>query len=281
MLVLGRWCAALVSAALCAVVVPSPAGAEAPPDRNWTFGVTPYIWLPAMTGKTGVNGRTVDVDTSIGDLFTETDSVFAISAEMEAWYKKRWGVAFNGQWTVLKQDDNLFGPSGGPPFGPGIFPIEFDLKMNMGLFELLALYDPGEWQLGSGASSPSLFVQPLVGARVTVMRVKLDAKGGSGLDQTASWADPILGARLGIRFGPERRWSWIFRGDFGGFGAGSDFTWNLVGFLGYDFAVGNAMSTVALGARALYQDFENGSGSKRFRWDVTQYGPVFAWSFRF
>jgi hypothetical protein len=67
------------------------------------------------------------------------------------------------------------------------------------------------------------------------------------------------------------------RGDLGGFGAGSDFTWNAVGMLGYDFHIRSVASTVVLGARALYQDFEDGA----FRWDVTQYGPVLGLAFHF
>jgi hypothetical protein len=268
--------AALSAAVLGLLCLPAtgPARAEAPPARDWTFLVAPFIWLPAMTGDTTVKGVTVDVDTSISDLFTETDFVFAIQAQMEAWYKRRFGLVFSGQWTVLKQDDNLIGPDFG---GPGPFPIQFDLKMNMGLFEFFGVYDPGEWELGSEPSSPSLFAQPLVGARVTVMRVEFDAKGVPDLDATKSWADPILGARVGIRFGPDRRWSWRVRGDFGGFGAGSDFTWNLAGLFAYDFHIRSVGATVALGARALYQDFDSGS----FGWDVTQYGPLIGLGFRF
>jgi hypothetical protein len=56
----------------------------------------------------------------------------------------------------------------------------------------------------------------------------------------------------------------------GGFGAGSEFTWNLVGLLGYDFHIGSAASRAFLGGRALYQDVDSGS----FEWDVTQYGPL-------
>ena len=32
--------------------------------------------------------------------------------------------------------------------------------------------------------------------------------------------------------------------------------------------------TVIVGARALSQDYEDGSGSNKFRWDVIQYGPL-------
>ena len=71
------------------------------------------------------------------------------------------------------------------------------------------------------------------------------------------------------------------RGDFGGFGAGSDFTWNLAGILAYDFHIRSVSTSVLLGARALYQDYDEGSAEGLIRWDVTQYGPLIGLSFRF
>ncbi len=274
---------ARLAIAVCLALWAAPAAlAEPPPEGDWTFSIAPYIWLPAMTGKATVAGHTVDVDTSIADLFTESDFVFGLLVETEAWYKKRWGLAFNGEWGVLKKDDITVGPSGcPPPADPCIFPATFDLQMNVGLFEFLGFWDPGEWQLGSDEASPSLFVQPLVGARVTVMRVEFDVSGGTDLGQTKTWVDPILGARFGVRFGPDRRWSWLMRGDFGGFGAGSEFTWNVVGMLAYDFHIRSVASSIAIGVRALSQDYKDGSGAKAFRWDVTQYGPLIAWNFYF
>jgi hypothetical protein len=50
---------------------------------------------------------------------------------------------------------------------------------------------------------------------------------------------------------------------------------------GYDFHIGSLSSRVFLGARALYQDYEDGSGSQKFAWDVTQFGPVLGLALRF
>ena len=86
---------------------------------------------------------------------------------------------------------------------------------------------------------------------------------------------------MDLALGNEGRWKIRFRGDFGGFGAGSDFTWNLLGGLGYEWRFDTWQLEALLGGRALYQDFDDGSGLKRFEWDVTQYGPVVALGFRF
>jgi hypothetical protein len=258
-----------------------PASAEPPPERDWTFDVIPYVWLPAMTGDVTVRGRKADVDVSIGDLFTETDFIFALQAQLEAWYRQRFGFVFNGQWTWLDQDDNSFGPAQGPPFGPGVFPIQFDLRTNLGLFEILGAYRVGTWELGSGPSPPALTLEPIVGARITTLKVTFDPKGGSDLDQSRTWVDPILGARMTLALGEERRWHLRIRGDFGGFGAGTDFTWNVVGALGYEWRFETCQVEAFLGVRALDQDYGQGSGTGRFEWDVTQYGPVLGLAFHF
>jgi hypothetical protein len=271
--------AAVAVALLFLAAAPAAWGEPPQEPKKWEFTIAPYIWLPAMTGDLTITRVTMPVDTSISDLFTETDFVFGLQMEAEAWYERRWGILFNGQWTVLKQNDNLvtlIEPR--PPFFPG-FSVGFDLKMNMGLFEFDAAYDFGQRPFGSGSGGPTWRVQPLVGARVTVLNTEIDLGAGGSNDLGKIWVDPVLGARGEIRFGNDNRWSWAMRGDFGGFSAGSYFTWNVLGALGYDFHIRSLASTVRLGGRALYQDFEDNGGV--FRWDVTQYGPFLALALHF
>ena len=64
------------------------------------------------------------------------------------------------------------------------------------------------------------------------------------------------------------------RADIGGFGVGSDLTWNLVGLLGYEFDLLGAPATVLGGYRVLYQDYENGNGSDKFAYEIYTYGPI-------
>jgi hypothetical protein len=64
------------------LVLSLPASAEPQPEeRDWTFGITPYIWLPAMTGNLTVAGAKVPVESSISDIFTRSDFFFGLIAE--------------------------------------------------------------------------------------------------------------------------------------------------------------------------------------------------------
>jgi hypothetical protein len=255
---------------------PNAASAEAPPqdtkERNWEFDVAPYFFLPAATGSARIRGVTVPVDTSVPDIFTENDYAFTLAVRAEAWYKRRWGMAFDGQWSTLKQRDNLL-------VTPGPLPIMnlFDMTMHSGIFEVSGLYDIGGGLMG-GDSGPQWEAQVLFGTRITTTKVSLNFLSAPPTDRSLNqtWGYPIGGARGAVHFGPGNRFVAKLRADIGG-GAGSDFSWNAVGGFGYDFKIGKSMSTVMLLGRALSQDYSDGD----FTWDVIQYGPVLAWNFRF
>lgn len=267
-------CRRCIDAGLAAIVVVClgavPETSAGPGRSDWSFRVAPYIWIPAMTGDVTVKGIDSEIDTTISDIFTGSDFAFALQGQTEVWYQDRWGGFVNGQWAVLKQDDNL-----------SKTPLAFDLKMNSGIFEIGGVYNMGAYALSGDLEGATWQIEPLAGARISTIKVDFDFDTGGTVDQSQTFVDPFFGARGTIRFGSDRRWSWTLRGDIGGFGVGSDFTWNAVGLLGYDFEIGTVPSSFLVGARALSQDYEDGSGADKFRWDVIQYGPVLALELRF
>jgi len=80
--------------------------------------------------------------------------------------------------------------------------------------------------------------------------------------------DPIIGARALFELDPK--WMLGVRGDIGGFGAGSEFVWNITGEVTY-----RAWENVDLlaGYRVLSYDLESQGGIDL---DLTLHGPVFA-----
>ena len=69
----------------------------------------------------------------------------------------------------------------------------------------------------------------------------------------------------------------IGEGNFGGFGVGSDFTWNAQAYVGYEISLFGRPTTLLVGYRALYQDYHHND----FEWDVTMHGPVIGTAVRF
>jgi hypothetical protein len=88
--------------------------------------------------------------------------------------------------------------------------------------------------------------------------------------------DPLVGGRIILPIG--KRWSFYARGDVGGFGVGSDLSWNAT----VAFSV-KATEHVSFqfGYRALDIDYEDGEGSDKFAFDAMLAGPGGAVTFHF
>jgi hypothetical protein len=114
-----------------------------------------------------------------------------------------------------------------------------------------------------------------LGARITALTDTLVLTPVAGTARTAemsqTWVDPIIGLRAKVPVG--KGWSVEAYGDLGGLGVGSDFTWMLQGRVGFQISTSVG---AAIGYRALYQDYETGSGADYFKWDITGEGPVAA-----
>jgi hypothetical protein len=97
---------------------------------------------------------------------------------------------------------------------------------------------------------------------------------------SVDWVDPFIGARL--RWHPAPGQEVALRGDVGGFGAGSKFTWQALAT--YNWYLGTYQSLMLdgyLGYRALSVDYEQGEGVSRYEFDVLQQGPVMGVTGRF
>jgi hypothetical protein len=86
--------------------------------------------------------------------------------------------------------------------------------------------------------------------------------------------DPLVGARS--LFDLFERWTLSLEGSVGGFGVGSDFAWHAYGAFGYRFSLFSKErnARAVAGYRALYMDYDTGSGADKFEWDVTLHGPI-------
>jgi len=67
-------------------------------------------------------------------------------------------------------------------------------------------------------------VAPEAGFRRTYMRTELEVRRSPTVDGSESWVDPLIGSRIGL--GLTDRWTIGGEANVGGFGVGSDFTWN-------------------------------------------------------
>jgi hypothetical protein len=208
---LGR---AALAAALALAAPAAPAAAQ----DGWSFAVSPYVWLPGLTTKADTPLGTVDVDTSASDAISELDFAFMGAAEAR---KDRWGLILD----LIYSDIST---STGTPFGILFSDVEVETKLTS--FTTYAGYRVFENDRG--------FVDLLGGGRFYWLDVDLTfdpepGRRGRSFDVSDNWADPVLGARGRIDF--TDRWFATALGDFGGFGGGSDQSWQAFASVGYQF----------------------------------------------
>jgi hypothetical protein len=92
------------------------------------------------------------------------------------------------------------------------------------------------------------------------------------------WVDPFIGFRIRHAMASAKEFN--LEGDIGGFGAGSQFSWQVVGTYGFDSQIFGTPFHGVVGYRALSVDFsENGEFGKNGI-DFVQHGPIMGITFR-
>jgi hypothetical protein len=220
-----------------------------------------------MDGNVTVKGIDVDVDLSFSDIWDELNFAFMLAYEAR---KGNWGLWGNTIYANLG-DDNISGPSG---------LTDIDPTVNVFWQGLGGYYRLGTWDLADAPAkkTPSVTVDTFFGARYTYLDLKLDFKGVfrdrvNDVSNNKSWVEPLVGART--IWNLSERWTITAAGDIGGVAFGSDFAWAAFGLIGYRFNLfGEKNARVLAGYRALSQDYTDGSGRDKFKWDVTLHGPI-------
>ena len=225
--------------------------------------VLPYLWFVGLNGSMTLNSRTADIDASFGDIVSNSDSIFAFAGVLRV-RKGRWGGYVDGMYTKSGTDNSNVGP------------FTVNTTSEIGLFEFGGFYRAiqGQW------AGRRWTLDALAAGRRTSLDGKLEFTTGPNAGTTQvqgqSWIDPIIGARAVTDLTRSGRWDFRFKGDFGGFGVGSHFTWNLMGTVGVNWEWLKTDWALLAGYRALSWDYE---GANEFKWDMTQHGPIVGLSF--
>ena len=226
-------------------VTPAP-----PPEKPWSFTLTPYGWMTAISGTISAGDRRADVDIAFKDVLKHLDMTFMMAAELRY---KRWGLMTDIIYARLHDDIE-------PPRGILFSSTHEVVKETIGTFELSY----------RAVDSHKLFLDLFAGARVysfysqIVLRRNL-APRDVNVSGTNTWADPIIGLRG--RYYVSRAVFLNVYGDIGGFGAGSEFSWQALAGVGVQAA---RWCDLELGYRALGFDYESG----RTKQEITTHGPI-------
>jgi outer membrane receptor protein involved in Fe transport len=234
-------------------------------DDRWEFELTPYLFAAGLSGTTGTQGVQADVSMGFDDILARLEA--GLMGTFEA-RRGRWGVLFDGLYFRLG-DERANSWRG--PLGIGSATGALDVTTTMQMVQLAAAYRVGE----------RFPLDLIAGARYTKIDADLDLvvttggllPGGTrSLSSSESWWDPVAGVRALLPL--SERWSVLLYGDIGGFGVGSDLTYQAIAGVNWQFS--KHVSAKA-GYRYLYQDFEKNG----FVWDMAAQGPYLGVGIKF
>lgn len=234
-------------ATLCATLAAVSASAE-----EWTGSVSLYGWTPAMETSATIerHGSSVSADVSTGatDILEALNFGFFGAAEAR---RGRLGLFGDIFYTDLGVSDT--GPAGG--------------RVSVGA-DLFMFTGAAAWRVWNDEKG---FFDALGGGRFVSLESQVSARAASASKST-TFFDPLIGGRAG--YAVTDRVSLLATGNIGGFGVGSEFTWEA--YAGASYAINDSVST-ELGYRYLSIDYE-GDGKEV---DMQMFGPVAALTFRF
>lgn len=249
-----------VFAMLCLFSVHSITGQSLMPgqdsDKKWNFAVTPYLWMAGLNGQMGIATINTDINAGFSDIFSNLDMAFMLYGEARY---KRFGLAVD--WILINM--SLEGTR--PVFGGA---VKVDPKKNILETSLLFSFIHTEkWSADVHAGIRTWWIN----TRMETEKIIGDENRVA--ESNLSWVDPIIGAKA--VFLPHKKWPINARADVGGFGAGSQFSWQVFGGAGFRFA---KSWTVLLQYRALGVNYEKGTEGTRdfFSMDVIMHGPLIA-----
>ena len=214
-------------------------------DR-WKFTLSPYLWCTGLQGTSRIGPTKTKIDMDFGDVLENLKLGTMLDLRLE---KGRWAIHSNVLWADLAGD-----------VGSGR--VRAGVECNLVVVEL-----DGQYQLTD-------HFRLIGGARYYYLGLDIDGKGRLGVSASGDedWIDPIVG--LAFTYPLSERWSFGARGDVGGFGVGSDLSWQVWALLDYRF---NKSSSLVLGWRHLDWDYDGG----RFKLDAHMSGPIVGARFRF
>ena len=229
---------------------------ETTTESGLTFNIVPfYLWLPGLNGTVGVFGVNAAIDVTpidilkdLGDFLDVLEGLYMGTGEVRY---DQFGFFYDVYYIDVASSNEI-----DVAFVRGNLDVGFSQVMAT----MAGSYRFYETDAG--------YVDALAGLRIW----HVDLQVGVNLNIAATtassgdtWVDPLIGGKG--RYNLTDNWYLSGWAMIGGFGAGSEFMWDVWANAGYEV---NGWLDVFLGFRSAGADYQDES----FIWDIHQYGPV-------
>lgn len=228
-----------------------PASAETKDEGDWQFNLTPYLWLTGIKGDTQIgSGPVAKLDMSPNEVLDVLD--FGLMGSFEA-RRGRWGLFTDVVYAKLggsKTVDGIRGVNG--------VTVDAKAEVKTTTVQLALTYRALE-----GEAPVDLFFGGRYNKQDIEADLSLNARDLINVSVNPqydhSWWDPYVGVRISKPI--TDKLGVIAYGDVGGFGVGSDNTWQLM--LGGNYRFTENV-TATFGYRVLNTDYDDDG----FKYDV-------------
>jgi hypothetical protein len=229
--------------------------------KKWNFLTDIYLMFPYMDGETGIGENLIlPVDATPGDIFSKLQMGAMLYLEAKT---ERWAITSDLVYMNLNQE-----VTPGTLFHSGEVGAKEFIWEPAGFYKVFPF-----WEVGLGGRLTNLSMD--IDARRFVIGVGNPTEPVTA-NGSKTWMDPVLITRLSADI--KNKWLFQIRGDIGGFGIGSDLTWQLQAYAGYRF--GKVFQLTA-GYRYLSVDYDKGVDTERFVFNMASFGPVVRFGFNF
>jgi hypothetical protein len=274
---------------------PKFASVERSAFADWRIKVMPYLWAINTNGTLIARGDAIGTDTTIIDAFTKTSSFpLAFMGRVEvsngplflygdfAWARLR----FSGSTLNLRS-----------PVADVAIAVSASgrLKQTLAIGEAGVAYELARWKF-LGAPDSTIALGAYAGVRYGYLGIDLTTKAVGaanselldlavvGVRATATsgsirWVDPVVGIHIRDEFAPGEEF--CMRGDIGGFGAGSKFSWQFYGGYSRDFELSGLKLVGMIGYRALGINYSTWVNGEENGLNAVIHGPVTGVGMRF
>lgn len=232
------------------------AGSAPAAASEFEYDVTLYGWLAGIGSRIDTVRGPVTSDLSFGDILEDLDGAF-----MGVFEARRGRMIFLAdlQYTATASDE-------GPPFGVLFSGTTTETQLSIAsAFVLYRQIDRPELTLDLGA-----------GLRYADVNIGVTLQGGTLPTQSIlvddAWVDPVLALRFARRLSDTWQMTGFF--DVGGFGMGSDLSWQAL--VGFTYQINDRWSARA-GYRHLHIDRSN--NARGYELDLS--GPIIGATYRF
>lgn len=218
---------------------------------GWRFQLTPYVWFSALEGdvRPFQGAPTAHVSKSFSELWHSLDAAAFVT-----------GTARRDRF-VLQADVSHARSSDSATLPIGL-PVKAKVRQTSATLTAGYTLTPSE----------SSSIDLMAGLRSWNIRAELDAAPLLQAQSNSSFIDPVFAARWRQQLAPD--WSTLVYADTGGFGIGSDATWQLLGTLNYRARDNLQLS---LGYRHLSVDYRE----RGRRLDFSMGGPLLGVTYLF